>query len=308
VLDNSHLSLEIATTAGRQHGHITRRQLCALGANDTLIGRWCRAGRLVRVHAGVYAVGYRRVEPIAQAMAAVLACGHGALLSHDSAAALWGWRRWPAVPEVIVAQQRRRPGIRTQRTRSLPRADRDWQLGVPVTSPERTIRDLKPRLTRKQFTRMVKDARLEHRLDQAAVTRLLGYAAEPTRSEFEEAFLRFCRRFGLPKALTLATVHGYEVDALFVEQRLVIELDGWKFHAGRVAFNDDRDRDADLLDFGYETVRITWERLHEAPEREAARLKRILARRERELGARQLSSPRATARHASHRGHGGFHG
>ncbi len=152
-----------------------------------------------------------------------------------------------------------------------------------MTSPERTIREIESRLTRKQFTRMVKDAWLEHRLDKAAVTRLLGYPAEPTRSEFEEAFRRFCRRFGLPKAVTLATVHGYEVDALFLAQRLVVELDGWEFHADRVAFGSDRDRDADLLDFGYETVRITWDRLHETPAREAARLKRILARREREL-------------------------
>jgi very-short-patch-repair endonuclease len=151
-----------------------------------------------------------------------------------------------------------------------------------VTSPERTIREIESRLTRKQFTRMVKAAWLERRLDEAAVTRLLGYAADPTRSEFEEAFRRFCRRFGLPKPVTLATVHGYEVDALFSVQRLVVELDGWAFHSGRVAY-DDRDRDAELLGFGYETVRITWERLHETPEREAARLHRILARREREL-------------------------
>ena len=78
-------------------------------------------------------------------------------------------------------------------------------------------------------------------------------------------------------------MHGYEVDALFLAQRLVVELDGWEFHADRVAFGSDRDRDADLLDFGYETVRITWGRLHETPAREAARLNRILARREREL-------------------------
>jgi hypothetical protein len=182
VLDNSHLSLEIATTAGRQAGHITRGQLRALGANDMLIGRWCQAGRLLRVHAGVYAVGYRRVEPVAIAMAAVLACGDGALLSHDSAAALWGWRRWPRTPEVTSTVARRRPGIRTHRTRSLPRAERDWQLGVPVTSPERTIREIESRLTRKQFRRMVKDARQARRLDDAAVTRLLGYAAEPTTS------------------------------------------------------------------------------------------------------------------------------
>ncbi len=251
--------------------------------NDTAIGRWRRAGRLVRVHAGVYAVGYRRVEPVAIAMAAVLACGDGAVLSHESAAALWGWRRWPSVPEVSGEWARRRPGIRAHRTRSLPRLDRTRQLGIPVTSPERTIREIESRLTRKQFTRIVKDASVQRRLDEAAVTRLLGYAAEPTRSEFEEAFRRFCRRFGLPKPETLAIVHGYEVDALFPAQRLVVELDGWEFHRGRVAFGDDRDRDADLLDCGYPTVRITWERLHETAEREAGRLHRILARRQREL-------------------------
>jgi very-short-patch-repair endonuclease len=217
-------------------------------------------------------------------MAAVLACGDGAVASHDSAAALWGWRRWPSVPEVSTTWSRHRPGIKTHRTRSLPRRDVTRQLGVPVTRPERTIREIESRPTRKQFTRMVKDAWQEHRLDKAAVTRLLGYPAEPTRSEFEEAFRRFCRRFGLPKAATLVTVHGFEVDALFAQQRLVVELDGWEFHSDRVAFGSDRERDAELLGFGYETVRVTWDRLQETPAREAARFKRILARRERELG------------------------
>jgi very-short-patch-repair endonuclease len=267
----------------RQHGHITRAQLLAVGISHARIQRWCGQGRLTRVHNGVYALGYRHPEPLAVAMAAVLACGDGAVLSHDSAAALWGWRRWPEAPEVSATRARTRPGIKTHQPRSLPRADVTRQLGVPVTSPERTLREIESRLTRKQFRRLVKDARQERRLDDAAVTRLLGYAPEPTRSEFEDAFRRFCRRFGLPTAHTLVTVHGYEVDALFDEQRLVIELDGWEFHRGRVAFGDDRDRDAELLDAGYETVRITWERLHETPEREAARLKRILARREREL-------------------------
>ena len=87
----------------------------------------------------------------------------------------------------------------------------------------------------------------------------------------------------MPHAETLVIVHGFEVDALFAAQRLVVELDGWAFHRGRVAFDDDRDRDAELLGFGYETVRITWDRLYETPAREASRLKRILARREREL-------------------------
>jgi very-short-patch-repair endonuclease len=284
ALDRDHPSIQIATIAAKQHGHITRAQLLAAGVSHARIQRWCGAGRLTRVHSGVYALGYRHAEPVARAMAAVLACGPGAVLSHESAAALYGWRRWPRTPEVTSTVARRRPGIRTHRTRSLPRGDRTRQLGVPVTRPERTIREIESRLTRKQFTRMVKDAWQEHRLDKAAVTRLLGYPAEPTRSEFEEAFRRFCRRFGLPRALTLATVHGFEVDALFAQQRLVVELDGWEFHSDRVAFGSDRERDVELLGFGYETVRITWDRLQETPAREAARFKRILARRERELG------------------------
>jgi very-short-patch-repair endonuclease len=275
--------LEIQIAAARQHGHITRGQLRALGMNDMVIGRWRRAGRLIRVHAGVYAVGYRRVEPIALAMAAVLACGEGALLSHDSAAALYGWRRWPRRPEVVSTRDRQRPGIHTHRARSLPRAERTWQLGVAVTSPERTIRDLERRLTRRQFTAIVQSARVQRRIDDTAVTRLLGYGLQPTRSEFERAFLRFCRRFGLPRPLTLAFVHGHEVDALFADHGLIVELDGWDYHADRVAFANDRERDAFMLDHGLVTVRITWERLHEAGEREAGRLHRILARRAREL-------------------------
>ena len=282
-LDTSHLWLEIQITAANQHGHVTRGQLRAFGANDMLISRWCRARRLVRVHLGVYAVGYRRVEPVAVAMAAVLACGDGAVLSHDSAAALYGWRRWPREPEVSATKARQRPGIRVHRPRSLPPADRAWQLGLPLTGPERTIRDLEARLTRKQFTAMVQGGRVQRRIDDEAVTRLLGYRPQPTRSEFERAFLRFCRRYGLPRPRTLAAVHGYEVDALFGEHRLIVELDGWDYHADRVAFAGDRERDAFMLDHGLVTVRITWERLHEDGEREAARLHRILARRAREL-------------------------
>ncbi|HEX5194619.1 MAG TPA: type IV toxin-antitoxin system AbiEi family antitoxin domain-containing protein [Solirubrobacteraceae bacterium] len=285
ALDRDHLSIQIQITAGRQHGHITRAQLLAMGVSHARVQRWCRAGRLVRAHAGVYAVGYRRVEPVAVAMAAVLACGDGSVLSHDSGAALWGWRRWPTLPEVTATKDRRRAGIRSHRTRSLPPSDRTRQLGVPVTSPERTIRDLERRLTRRQFAAIVQSARVQRRIDDEAVTRLLGYRPQPTRSEFERAFLRFCRRFGLPRPMTLAIVHGHEVDALFAEHGLIVELDGWDYHADRVAFANDRERDAFMLDHGLVTVRITWERLHEAGEREAGRLHRILGRRERELAA-----------------------
>jgi Transcriptional regulator, AbiEi antitoxin/Protein of unknown function (DUF559) len=278
-LDKPHLSVEIAIRAGRQHGHITRAQLMELRVSGTTIDRWCRSGRLVRVHAGVYALGYRRVEPIAITMAAVLACGPGAVASHDSAAAIWGWRRWPRTPEVTSTASRRRPGIRHHRTRSLPRLDRGRELAVPITSPLRTITDLRPRLTLTQFTRIVNDARRERRLTDEHVNDLLGYCAGPTRSEFEDDFILFCRRYGLPQPRMGATVAGYQVDALFAEQRVVVELDGWPFHNDRTAFVTDRERDAALLDAGYLTIRITRDRTELRPAREAARLRRILARR-----------------------------
>jgi very-short-patch-repair endonuclease len=248
--------------------------------SGSAVDRAVRGGRLIRIYAGVYAVGYRRPEPVATAMAAVLACGPGALLSHDSAVALWGLRRrWPRVPEVTARRERRRDGIRTHRSQTLVRADRARELGVPVTTAQRTIRDLEPRLTRAQFTRMVNEARRAGRLTANTAHALLGYASGPTRSEFEAAFLRFCGLYQLPVPRTLVDVHGFEVDALFVAQRVIVELDGWEFRNDRSAFVSDRERDASLLDRGYATYRITWERLHEQPQREAARIQRILARR-----------------------------
>jgi hypothetical protein len=112
-----------------------------------------------------------------------------------------------------------------------------------------------------------------------------GAAGAPTRSEFEDRFLAFCREYGLPEPLINTFVAGYEVDALFPAERLIVELDGWEYHRDRHSFHGDRDRDADTLEAGYETVRVTWPRLTQRAVREAARLLAILARR-RALAAR----------------------
>jgi very-short-patch-repair endonuclease len=98
----------------------------------------------------------------------------------------------------------------------------------------------------------------------------------PTRSRFEIDFLEFCARHGLPRPLTNTRVAGREVDALFADQRLIVEVDGWEFHNDRDAFESDRERDAASLEAGYRTLRITWERLHERADAEAARLRRML--------------------------------
>jgi very-short-patch-repair endonuclease len=121
-----------------------------------------------------------------------------------------------------------------------------------------------------------------HRFPTHAGARLLRPFADlddgPTRSGFEDDFRAFCRRFGLPRPRVNVRVAGHEVDALFAAQRLIVETDGWSFHRDRRTFESDRDRDADTLAAGFRTLRITWDRMHDAPNREAERLRQILQR------------------------------
>jgi hypothetical protein len=285
---------EIATLAKRQRGWVTRRQLLALGESRYEVDYRVKAGRLIAVYAGVYAVGHLPTLPQDRAFGALLACGQGALLSHGSAAAVWGvFKRWELPFEVTAGSARRRAGIRVHRA-VLTRMDVTNQLGLRVTSPARTVLDVAPRLTDKALARAVSQLRqsqhlrladlaeLLHRVQRhPARKRLLPFVERPTgptRSEFEDAFIAFAERFGLPRPLVNTRVCGFEVDALFPAQRLIVELDGWDFHSSREAFMNDRDRDAELLVRGYQTVRITWERLRDTPEREAKRLLAILAR------------------------------
>jgi predicted transcriptional regulator of viral defense system len=291
----------IAALARKQHGYLTRRQLLDIGLSSDEIKYRVRSGSLIPVYAGVYAVGHLPLAPEARAHAAVLACGDGAILSHGSAAALWKYvRHWPPRFEVIATWDRRRRGIKVHRTKTLTRRDTTRQLGVPVTSPARTVFDMTPRLkTDGALRRFVNDARLTrtfHLSDLAellerhprhpATKRLTQFldprAGGPTRSEFEDAFTDFAREYGLPTPITNTRLLGFEIDALFPEHRLIVELDGAEFHLDRYAFESDRDRDAELLAAGYVTVRITWERLKFQPAREADRLRRILRNRARE--------------------------
>ena len=107
----------------------------------------------------------------------------------------------------------------------------------------------------------------------------IGATDGPTRSEFENAFLAFCARYGLPRPRVNTIVAGHEADAYFEAERLIVELDGWQFHSSRASFESDRDRDANALAKGIGTVRITWERLIDRPQPEAARLHKILEQR-----------------------------
>jgi hypothetical protein len=285
----------IAALAKRQHGYVKRAQLLSLGLSRQAIGRRIKAGRLIPVYAGVYAVGHTPTHPLERAHGALLACGPGAVLSHGSAATVWSIsKHWQMPFEVTTPGVRRRHGITTHRA-VLRRDDVTRNLGIRCTSTARTLLDIAPRLTAKQLTRAVNDLRHAHHLRLEQLAELLeryprhrgapllrpfvAHRRGPTRSGIEDAFLEFTRRYGLPEPLINVKVNGREVDAFFPVERVIVELDSWGFHSDRDTFEGDRDRDAAMLEVDLPTVRITWERLTETAEREAKRLHAILEMR-----------------------------
>ena len=284
----------IAKVAAEQNGNISRRQLLDVGLDDGGIAWRVKIGRLFRVFRGVYAVGRRPVTAQEWASAAVLACGSGAALSHGSAMALWGyWRHWDKPYEVTVVGDRRTKGISVHRSTTLRRHDMTKQLGIRVTTPARTLMDISPRQGDRSFKRTVSNALhslwlTEDQLAEAVgrhpnlpaakrVAKLLGLPGTPTRSGWEDEFPVFCERYGLPAPVMGVPLGGYIVDALFVAERVIVELDSWPFHKPKPAFETDRERDADTLAWGFVTVRITEERLDGRPREEAERLHVILA-------------------------------
>lgn len=297
VVDEKRLS----ALAAKQHGHVTRQQLLALGFGEKAIDYRLRIGRLHRVHPTVYAVGHRRRGPVELTAAAVLACGPGAVLSDFSAAALWGFaKRWPGEPEVSVARERRPRGIRVHRRSDLPRREKTRQLGIPVTTPERTLLDCAPRLKGQKLTRFVNDALLspfvhdgalreviERHPNHRGAARLRPFLKRkggPTRSELEDRFVAFCKRHELPQPEINVAMNGRVVDAFFRGERVIVEIDSYEFHSDRPTFELDREKDADAAAKGLMTVRLTDERMKEDPAREADRLRGILdARREGRL-------------------------
>jgi very-short-patch-repair endonuclease len=209
-------------------------------------------------------------------LAAVLACGENAVLSHRSAAELWGFMpraKGPVHVTVPASSGRRsRPGIIVHRSRHLAPEHSAFHAGVRVTTPRRTLADLRPALDRDlrdRATRKALDLGLISRRDVERETAL-------TRSELERSFLALCRRHRLPKPLVNARIGPYEVDFLWPEQRLVVETDGFEHHGTREAFEQDRARDADLQARGYRVLRTTHRQIRDEARRVADRVRRLL--------------------------------
>lgn len=287
---------EIADLAERQYGVVSTGQLCQLGVGEGAI-RWrARVGRLHRIHRGVYAVGHAALAPEGRFFAAVLAAGGGpferrsllgrwrAALSHCSAASHWGLLRLTAGPvDVLVAGlggRVRRPGIRVHQSRSLAPADVTLHKGIPVTTPARTISDLREAMSAGRPDAL-DERELRRAIRQANVLGLpIGDEnADRTRSDLERDFLLLCRRHDLTPPEVNVRLGRHLVDFLWREQRLVVETDSYVYHRGRAAFQDDRARDLDLTRLGYEVVRLSERQMNEEPDLVARTLEAALRRR-----------------------------
>jgi very-short-patch-repair endonuclease len=283
------LDQAIAALARRQHGVVSIAQLAALGVDQRAVSHRVTAGRLHRIHRGVYAVGHTVLTIRGRWTAAVLAAGPGAALSHASAAALWDLRRSAATIVDISVPSRagrvKRRGLRIHRPRTLRPSEVATHDGISVTTPARTILDLAATLQRHRLERLLDQAEIQELTDYPsldAIARahpghpgskrlqraLASYEAGGTlkRSDLERVFLKICDEHGLPTPEVNRRVQGEEVDFLFEDERLIVEADSWRFHKTRQAFERDRRRDATHLEAGYRTLRFTDRRIARRPD------------------------------------------
>lgn len=291
----------VARLASAQRGVVSYRQLAVAGLGRGAIAHRLANGRLHRLHRGVYLVGHPVPPPLAREVAALLACGNDAVLSHQTAGALWGIVDAATGVDVVVSSgdPRGHAGIRVHRVRPLDAVDVRRHQRLPITSPARTLMDLAAVLGDRALERAVNEA-LVRRLTseaelQATLRRLPGRRGVPllrallersagpalTRSEAEVRLLDLVRRGQLPRPETNVAVLGHEVDVLWRSQRLVVEIDGYAFHSSRAAFERDRARDAKLLASGWRVLRITWRQLVDEPEAALVRIAGLLAGRSR---------------------------
>jgi hypothetical protein len=291
----------IARLARSQHGVVARRQLLELGMGARAIDGRIQGERLHELFRGVFVVGVRRISRKGRWMAAVLAAGDGALLSHRSAARLW--RILPPAAEWAditcpLGRVVRRKGIVSHGSAV---ADDEWLVedAIPVTSPFRTIFDLAAVAEKREVERALHEAEVRELTDRVSLPMLLERyrgrrgtrnlralleSEEPvgiTRNDFEEAFLALIDAFGLPRPRMNADLalrgRFFEIDALWEKQRVALELDSRGVHGTKKRFETDRQRDRILVAEGWRTMRVTWRQLQEEPDEVAADLRLALS-------------------------------
>jgi very-short-patch-repair endonuclease len=290
----------IAALADRQHGVVSRGQLTRLGLGRGAIDHRLECGRLHFVHRGVYAVGHRVLSKEARWLAAVLAAGRGAVLSHRSAAALWGIRHTTSGIVDVTASHTLRPRAGFRPHRAHPPEDEVTEHdGIPTTTPPRTLLDLAAVLPARHLERAINEAEYRRLTDPLSLSALV--ARHPrrrgvrtirklleagaightlTRSDLEDRFLQIVDAADLPRPRinTPITLNGdtIEPDCTWPHHHLIVELDGYAGHGTRHAFEKDRARDRRLQAAGWRVVRITWRQLHDDPDAIADEIRAML--------------------------------
>lgn len=267
--------------ARKQHGLVTRRQLQEVGISDRAIEHRLATGRLHRVRRGIYLVGRPGLTQRGEWLAAVLACGDGAALSHFSAGGLWELVRRPrrvgSVPvdvSLSVDRHLEGPRLRLHRPSYLPDSDLTSHCGIPVTTPVRTLIDLATSLTLERVEAAVNAADKHKHVDPETLRRAIeprsGQRGVPalrkvldrrtfalTDSDLERRFLRLARRAGLPKPQTQVDLNGFRVDFFWPELGLVVETDGLRYHRTPGQQARDRRRDQAHVAAGLTPLRFT---------------------------------------------------
>lgn len=278
----------IRALAERQHGVAAHWQLLELGAGKGLTLRRREAGLLVSLHKGVYALGHRRLTREAEWMAAVLACGQGAVLSHFSAGRHWGIAGSYGPIEVLRQSGGFHPrghrGVRLHQTRRLEAYEVTVERGIPVAVRERVLLDLAARIDSKRLERAFVQA---YKSDEFSWPRLgriitrrrgckgvgklrrialeLDPEALETRSVPEVDFLALCRKIDMATPAVNVLVEGHLVDFLWSKQKVIVETDSWSHHGDPLAFEKDRQRDVELIAAGYDVHRTTYKMLERDP-------------------------------------------
>jgi hypothetical protein len=266
----------LGEVARRQWGVVTRAQLAEAGLGDKGVAEWVQSDRIRRLYRGIYAYGHDRLRPEGHWLAAVMACGPGAALSHRSAAQLCEIRQnSSALVDVTVPTQNgriRRAGIRIHRSGRLAPEEVTERNGIPVTTVARTLLDLADVLDHQALKRTISEAEYRGLFDLTALIavvqnnpgrrgaklmRAAEAAGHRTRSPLEDRFLAFVQRWGVEEPESNVWLEGYEVDFLWRRVRLVVEMDGAAEHGTRAAVRGDRKRDRVLWRAGFRTIRLT---------------------------------------------------
>jgi very-short-patch-repair endonuclease len=285
---------KLGRIASRSHGVVRRAQLLRAGISEAEIEHRLSIGALIRVHRSIYRVGHRAPSLEATYLAAVWACGEGAALSGRAAAYLLGLIKGRAPrPEVTAPGKRTPQGVITRRTRRLPPEHVTVCRGIPVTSVARTLVDLAGDMPADELSRACHEAGVRYRTTPGQVEallkrrpnargarklrRIMGGDECVTLSRLESRFLRLLRREALPLPRTNRPAGGRYVDCRWPEYRLTVELDSYRYHNTRHAWEQDRRRERQAYARGDQFRRYTWGDVFEDPKLMLAELKALLA-------------------------------